>query len=127
MDKNDLQKWLGRRETMRGDVWVEPPSDDMYTSRIVVGLLDVIVGLQAIVDKLPDTDEILIAIGHIEHSIQSHEEWAAYRRRGGHDDSHNGDLAHHERCLVDYAQVIGVLRASGEAARAARAALEGAE
>lgn len=47
----------------------------------------------------------------IQSSIDSHESWAAYRRRQGRDNPEYGDLEHHETCLREYAEVLSILAA----------------
>ena len=45
----------------------------------------------------------------IQSSIDSHETWAAYRRKQGPENPEYGDLEHHETCLREYAEVMVLL------------------
>ncbi len=76
--------------------------------------------LREIVDKLPKKEAVEQAIRIIGSSVQTHEHWLAYRKRGGASEPLCGDQKHQEECLNDYAQVTRVLNSTREAAEAAK-------
>ncbi len=55
-------------------------------------------------------EQVQQAIKIVQESIDSHETWRDYRKEDGQGDAECGDLAFHEECLNDYAQVMEVLR-----------------
>lgn len=63
--------------------------------------------------------KVLRAKEIIQSSMDSHESWAAYRRKQGPDNPEYGDLEHHETCLREYAEVMEVLACLEQAAKAA--------
>ncbi len=59
---------------------------------------------------LPSIKQVDVSIWHIQDSIDSHESWLEYRLSGGKEDPFCGDIEHHKKCLIEYAQVIQTLR-----------------
>ena len=115
LKSNYWDNFCGLCEDMTPDKCKTCPFDTDDNIQALIAELEKYRFLQSIVDKLPNKTELTKAIQTIEKARQTHINWAGYYKSGGEEIKHTGSLAHHEKYIHTYTQVVVMLKTTREA------------